>query len=245
MKQNIYDDATFFEGYYALRKTEAGLNKVLEVPAFRSMLSKLNGKVVLDLGCGFGDNCMYAVKQGAKKVIGMDISGSMLTVARERYVHPDITFIRCPMEDWQPVAGGFDWVISSLAIHYVQDYAGLVQKINRSLVSGGRLLFSVEHPVCTAREAQQWVLDAKGQELYWPVDHYQQEGARNTTWFVKNVLKYHRTMETYINVLIDNGFKITRLLEPEPLPAFVKEKPALALHSRRPPFLLLAAQKIS
>lgn len=243
MKQNIYDDAAFFEGYYQLRKTEAGLNRVLEVPAFRAMLSDLRDKAVLDLGCGFGDNCFYAIEQGARKVVGIDISESMLKIARERNRHRAITFIQCPMEDFEPEAGSFDWVISSLAVHYVGDYTGLVQKMNRCLVPGGRLLFSAEHPVCTAMEAQQWVRDAAGYELYWPVDHYQEEGARSTTWFVKNVLKYHRTMETYVNVLIDNGFNITRLLEPQALPAFVKEKPDLALHSRRPPFLLLAAQK--
>ena len=46
MKQNVYDNETFFEGYKNLRESGSGLNDALEQPAIRSMLPILSG-----LGC--------------------------------------------------------------------------------------------------------------------------------------------------------------------------------------------------
>lgn len=43
-----------------------------------SLCPGLKGKTVLDLGCGFGDNCKQFSKMGAKIVIGIDISEKML-----------------------------------------------------------------------------------------------------------------------------------------------------------------------
>jgi cyclopropane fatty-acyl-phospholipid synthase-like methyltransferase len=52
------------------------------------MLPDLKGKRVLDLGCGFGWHCRYAVEQGAKSVIGIDISERMLNEARKKTESP-------------------------------------------------------------------------------------------------------------------------------------------------------------
>ena len=65
MKQNIYDDPKFFEGYSQMRRHESGLNMAVDQPAMRSLLPPLTNKRVLDLGCGFGKMCRYAIEQGA------------------------------------------------------------------------------------------------------------------------------------------------------------------------------------
>ena len=65
MKQNIYDDPKFFAGYSQLRRHESGLNMAVDQPAMRSLLPPLTNKHVLDLGCGFGKMCLYAIEQGA------------------------------------------------------------------------------------------------------------------------------------------------------------------------------------
>ena len=52
-KQNIYDNETFFEGYKKIRDNEINANNLFEIPALFSMIPELNGKKVLDLGCGF------------------------------------------------------------------------------------------------------------------------------------------------------------------------------------------------
>ena len=50
----------------------------------------------------------------------------------------------------------FDLVFSSLALHYVRDFAGVCRNVARMLVPGGSFVFSVEHPVFTARAEQEW-----------------------------------------------------------------------------------------
>jgi ubiquinone/menaquinone biosynthesis C-methylase UbiE len=77
--QNIYDEPLFFAGYEKLRRMAIGLNEVLEQPALRSMLpASLEGMRILDLGCGFGDFARRARLEGARSVVGIDISLRML-----------------------------------------------------------------------------------------------------------------------------------------------------------------------
>jgi hypothetical protein len=78
--------------------------------------------------------------------------------------------------------------------------------------------------------------------LHWPVDNYQQEGPRQTQWLADHVVKYHRTVATYVNTLIDSGFRIAKLSEPEPPPEMQNE-PDGQDDRRRPTFLLIAAVK--
>jgi ubiquinone/menaquinone biosynthesis C-methylase UbiE len=241
--QNIYDDPTFFAGYEKLRETNSGLNDVLEQPALRGLLPQsLEGLRVLDLGCGFGDFARFARGLGARSVVGVDVSAKMLAGAAERTSDSTIEYRKVSIEEFQPAGGFFDLVVSSLALHYVEDYGAVVGRVAAILKAGGRFIFSVEHPICTAL-AQPWVRDGSGKALYWPVDDYRREGRRNTRWFVDGVVKFHRTVETYVNVLLDGGFALRSLLEPEPVMAN-DAVPDLGLQRRRPPFLLLAAERV-
>ena len=78
MARNIFDDSVFFNGYMELRRSGVNYNELLEQPAMRAMLPKLHGKAVLDLGCGYGDNCRVFIKRGASRAVGVDISERML-----------------------------------------------------------------------------------------------------------------------------------------------------------------------
>lgn len=241
--QNIYNDPSFFEGYSKLRWSESGLNKVMEEPAIRSLMPDLTGKRVLDLGCGFGHVARYARKMGAADVLAVDISDRMIEAARQATDDPAITYAVAAMQDLKPMPGQFDVVVSSMALQYIDDYAGVVAVVAESLASGGSFLFSIEHPIFTSL-LQGWVLDDAGNRLHWPVDRYHEECERRYTWFVDNVQKYHRTVATYLNTLTDNGLTIRRVLEPEARPEFLAERPALADESRRPPLMVVSARKL-
>ena len=60
-------------------------------------------------------------------------------------------------------------------------------------------VFSVEHPIATAYGNYEWHRDDAGAKLHWKVDRYREEGPRKSEWFVPGVIKYHRTVETYVN----------------------------------------------
>jgi SAM-dependent methyltransferase len=243
--QNIYDDPNFFAGYATLPRSVEGLDAIYEWPALQRMLpASLAGLRILDLGCGLGYFAREARARGAASVLGIDISERMLADARARGADPAITYQRSSLEALQPPPASFDLVISMLALHYIEDYAGLVRKVAAALVPGGRFAFSVEHPIFTASGTTDWHRDPDGNPLHWPVDRYRDEGERRTSWIVDGVLKYHRTVETYVNGLLAAGLTLVRLEEPEgESQRLLEKRPQLLIERRRPPFLLLAADR--
>jgi SAM-dependent methyltransferase len=242
MTQNIYDDEAFFAGYSRLRRSVEGLDGAPEWPALRALLPRLAGRNVLDLGCGFGWFCRWARQRGAAHVLGIDVSEKMLARGRAETADPAVDYIRADMEQLELPAGSFDLVYSSLALHYVENLSGLILRVHRSLVPGGRLVFSVEHPIFTAPADPKWSIDAAGHKT-WPVDGYLNEGPRSTDWLAKGVIKQHRTIAAYVNMLIGIGFTLSHIEEWGPTKAQIAAEPSWADERQRPPFLLMAAER--
>ena len=119
MKQNIYDNEIFFNGYSKIRENENNANNMFEKPALFSLLPTLNNKTVLDLGCGYGEHCIHFVEEGAKRVVGIDISQKMLAIAKAENAHQNISYLNMPMEDIGELQEHFDIIVSSLAFHYI------------------------------------------------------------------------------------------------------------------------------
>jgi SAM-dependent methyltransferase len=239
--QNIYDDAGFYAGYAKLARSEHGLTAVYEWPAFQRLLPpSLKDARVLDLGCGFGAFAREARARGARSVLAVDLSERMLEEARARTSDDAITFVRASLEAFEPDARSFDLAVSTLALHYLPDLGPVFRRVAAALVPGGRFAFSVEHPIFTAAGLD-WHTAPDGTRLHWPVDRYRDEGERRTRWFVDGVVKYHRTIETYVNALIAAGFVLARLEEPETTEEVLAEHPQWREDRRRPAFLLIAA----
>jgi len=244
MKQNKYDDSTFFSQYKEMARSTHGLEAAGEWHVFKSLLPDLSGKSVLDLGCGFGWHCLYAREQQANSVVGVDISENMLQKAREQTNDAAISYIQMPIEDIAFSDSQFDIVISSLAFHYIQSFEALCKKIHACLKPGGSFIFSVEHPIFTSRDEQDWHYDDHGNRLHWPVDQYQSEGLRKTSFLTDNVIKYHRTVSTYMNDVISAGFELKAIKEPMPSEEMMNN-PLMFDENRRPMFLIISAQKAS
>jgi len=241
MTQNIYDKEEFFAGYSRLARSVAGLDGAPEWPALRALLPDPSGLKVLDLGCGFGWFCRWARQHGAVRIWGIDVSEKMLARARETTDDPAITYTRADMEQLDLPLESFDLVYSSLALHYVANLSALMTQVHRSLVPGGHLVFSVEHPIFTAPAEPNWSRNAAGREI-WPIEGYLAEGPRSTDWLAKGVIKQHRTVATYINMLIRLGFSIANIEEWGPTEEQIAAQPNWADERERPPFLLVAAR---
>lgn len=71
MSQNKYDNKEFFEEYLKLRKEVDNSNINEEMPALFSLIDKnLENKVILDLGCGYGENTNFLLNRKASRVVG-------------------------------------------------------------------------------------------------------------------------------------------------------------------------------
>ena len=189
MKENKYDNEVFFEKYLEMPRSKEGLMAAGEWHELKKMMPDFKDKRVLDLGCGFGWHCIYAVSNGARSVVGVDISKKMLEIAKSKTDSELIKYICMPMEDIDFEEDSFDVIISSLSLHYVKSFEEILSKIKKCLVKGGDFVFSVEHPVFTAEGNQEWYYDNDGNKLHWPVDNYYKEGIRRANFLVEEVIK--------------------------------------------------------
>lgn len=242
MTQNIYDTEEFFAGYSRLPRSVEGLDGAPEWPALRALLPDLRGRRVLDLGCGYGWFCRWAHQHGAARVLGVDVSEKMLARATATAQEPAIDYVRADMEDLDLPAAAFDLAYSSLAFHYLENLDVLIGRVARSLTPGGSLVFSVEHPMFTAPTRPGWSTDADGRAS-WPVEGYLDEGPRSTDWLTSGVIKQHRTVATYLNLLIASGFALRYVEEWGPSAEHIAAHPDWAHLRQRPPFLLVAARR--
>lgn len=217
MSQNIYDNDVFFKKYRELRNKKYNYNTLIEQPAIKALLPDLKGKAVLDLGCGYGENCIDFIKRGASAVVGVDISYKMLEVARKDNPSELVQYMLLDMNEIGSLTQKFDLVFSSLAFHYVKDFKKLLYDISVLLNDNGILLYSQEHPYTTApKVGPTWTKDEFGNKIHYNLSDYMHGGKRHSKWFIDNVEKYHRPISEVINSIISQGFIINNVVEPVP-----------------------------
>jgi len=243
MAQNIYDDARFLAGYSDFPRSRDGLAATSEWPAFRALLPAVAGKRVVDLGCGFGQLSRWLATENAASVLGLDLSEKMLARAVAETTAPNVTYGRANLDELTLDAAGAELIVSSMALHYVEDFDRLARVLHAALVPGGDLVFSVEHPIYAARSEPEWVPAADGRQAFAIAD-YGIEGKRVTNWIVDGVVKYHRSIATMLNSLSTAGFAYRAMDEWRPTAAQLEAHPDWRqTELTRPMFLLIAVHK--
>lgn len=218
MKKSVYDTENFFALYQKLRANPISLNNIVEKPTMLSLLPDLQGKRLLDLGCGTGEHLALYLEQGADFVVGVDLSESMLKQADINLStkRPHFSLYQSSMEQLSELPeNDFDIITSSFAFHYVQDFPKLLADIKAKLKPNGTLVFSQEHPIVTAYQGgERWEKNAQKEQIAYRLNFYRDEGERDRTWFKQPFKTYHRTIATIINQLIEAGFTIEKMAEP-------------------------------
>lgn len=218
MKKSVYDTESFFALYQKLRANPISLNNIVEKPTMLSLLPDLQGKRLLDLGCGTGEHLALYLEQGADFVVGVDLSESMLKQADINLStkRPHFSLYQSSMEQLSELPeNDFDIITSSFAFHYVQDFPKLLADIKAKLKPNGTLVFSQEHPIVTAYQGgERWEKNGQKEQIAYRLNFYRDEGERDRTWFKQPFKTYHRTIATIINQLIEAGFTIEKMAEP-------------------------------
>lgn len=215
MIQNVYDNEKFYNEYKSMRDAKLNANELIEIPTMKEMLPKIDGKAILDLGCGEGEMSMFFAENGAKSVLGLDISSNMLKEAERNNRFENVEFRRMSMEELSCLNQKFDMIFSSLAFHYVEDFQKLMNDISSLLNEGGILIFSQEHPVVTAtilKEGLAKYINHDGKRYYLLSD-YNNVGKRLINWNIDGVIKYHRNFSTIINAIVNAGMNIVEIKE--------------------------------
>ena len=240
--ESIYDNRKFFDEYAQMSRSQQGLDGAGEWHQFKALFPDLTDKNVLDLGCGYGWHCKYAVERGAKQVLGIDISKRMIEKAKEKNADPKILYRVCGLDDFEYPINSYDCVLSNLVLHYVADIGGIFKKICLTLKKDGVFLLNIEHPVFTAGVNQDWIYNANGEPQYWPVDDYFYSGEKITRFLGQDVAKQHHTLTQILMGLIYAGFRLDAIEEAMP-GTNMMEIPGMADEMRRPMMLLVKATK--
>jgi len=126
---------------------------------FSSLL--LPGGDVLDVGCGAGVPVARFLVNAGFKVTGVDVSSSMLELARVRV--PEANFVKMDMRQLEFDADCFDGICAFYSLFHVprEEHLQVLIGFNRLLRQDGILLFS------SGRGAWEGIEDFHGTRMFW------------------------------------------------------------------------------
>ena len=223
-------------------------HKFLEKPAMWGKLPDLKGKNVLCLGCGSGEECDYLSKLGAK-VTGIDISPELIDLAKKQF--PSLEFMAQDIAKLELGNQKFDFVYSSLCLHYVENWQECLENLKPSLNQNAKMLFSVHHPIkwgaksIRKKEGNSFVMGYKkdkiNPERYKIYGDYLTSRAIEDKLFGKlEIIHYHKSISEMLRQIRSANYQLLDLLEPKPTLESEQVKPDFfAVYSKIPLFLIL------
>lgn len=207
---HFYDQNQNFKNYLERRSWNENANDTIEKPIFMALINGVEGQNVLDLGCGTASFGNEILDLGATTYTGIEGSINMVNESKKILNRANGHVIHTSMEEWDYPNSAYHLIVSRLAIHYIHDVSNIFNKVYKSLVQGGKFVFSVEHPVMTSSYG---VSKPEGYKQEWLVDNYFHTGVREQEWLGGKAVKYHRTIEDYFHALQNAGFTIESLKE--------------------------------
>ena len=210
---SVYDEGEFYENYMKRRNRPESPNNIIEKPILLELIGNVAGKRILDLGCGDAEIGVELLQQDGASYLGVEGSENMTLAAAENLEGTTGQVIHSSMEEWQPQPEQYDLVLSRFALHYLADLRSVFAKVHDSLVPGGKFIFSVQHPVLTSSTKS---AEGSGRRTDWVVDDYFSQGERAEPWIGKKVIKYHRTIEEYFQLMLQAGFAVDDFREGTP-----------------------------
>ncbi|MGP9527824.1 class I SAM-dependent methyltransferase [Glutamicibacter sp. AOP5-A2-18] len=200
MSTSNYDQ---FAKEYARENETSLLNAYYERPAMLELAGKVQGKKILDIGCGSGPLAEQLIQRGAA-VAGFDASAGMLELARERLGDSADLRVAKLGEKLHYQDNSFDDAVASLVFHYLPDWSLALQEVRRVLRHEGRLIMSVNHPIL-------YPWNHRGQD-YFKVTEYTDEVSFNGQ--EAELTYWHHPLHVMTAAFIDAGFVIERVWEP-------------------------------
>jgi ubiquinone/menaquinone biosynthesis C-methylase UbiE len=163
---------------------------------------------VLDIGCGSGHSLEYMNQRNASELWGIDLSEKQIQTAKKVLGNCKVPvhLFESPMEANPGVPENyFDIVYSIYALGWTTDLNKTLSNVNKYLKSGGIFIFSWEHPLYSR------VSNIDGTLIF--NKSYHEEGSyEHEAWNHPAIMQQFK-LSTYINTLVENGFKIEQVIE--------------------------------
>jgi ubiquinone/menaquinone biosynthesis C-methylase UbiE len=195
-----YDD--FAEAYAADNEVNL-LNGHYERPAVVSLAGDVDGRRILDVGCGAGP-LSAALRDKGAIMSGFDLSAEMIALARRRLGEDADLRVGDLAEPLPYADAAFDDVVASLVLHYLQDWTEPLAELRRVLKPGGRLILSVNHPIVYR------ALNPNAEYFDVAEFSYDAEHAGRTVVYTN----WHRPLQGMSDAFTTAGFRISAISEP-------------------------------
>ena len=221
-------------------------------PAMVEACGNVKDLEVLDLGCGIGYFSRQMARNGASKVVGIDISPNQLAHARQieekerlsiEYIEGDAASVIESLPE-----ASLDLVTACVSLIDMPDPRRVIQGAYRVLQDRGRLAFTNTHPL-TDTMSREWIRDAEGKKTALQIADYFDETPFNLTW-ISDRFKYpfqttgnNHTLQTWMRWIIKTGFILEDFIEPYATDQAIAQHPGLDDTRIAPLFLIIAARK--
>ncbi|HHB1653162.1 MULTISPECIES: class I SAM-dependent methyltransferase [Bacillus cereus group] len=206
-------------------------NSYYERPAMMELIPReLEGKKILDAGCAAGWYTSQFIGRGAN-VTAIDVSPEMVKAAKEN-IGEEATFLCHDLQETLPFEDNtYDVIVSSLTLHYLENWNQVFQEFRRVLKPGGELIYSIHHPFMDFTK--------------FPCKNYFEKQLLIDTWVKPNITIevkfFRRSLQDILNETT-NYFVLEEIVEPKAIEKMkeVDEKSYYYLNTN-PHFLIIKA----
>ena len=188
------DVATAYDRWSATYDSDVNATRDLDAVVLRRSALNLEGKRVVELGCGTGKNTGW-IANAAAGVTALDFSAGMLSHARQRVSASHVRFVYHDLRNpWPLEDQSADVIIGNLVLEHVGALAPIFAEAARVLTPGGQLYLCELHPYRQLRGGQAHFADA-------------------ATGQVVALAAYLHSTSEYVNTGIAAGFTLDALGE--------------------------------
>lgn len=172
------------------------------------LLGDVSEATVLELGCGSAPCAGWLASREAGFVTAFDISRGMLARADRTtgaaLVQADAQALPYRDDSFEVVFSAFG------ALPFVPDVEAVLRDVVRVLRPGGRMVFSVNHPM-------RWVFpDDPGEAgLTAAIPYFERSYVETTAEGVITYAEYHRTFGDWVRAITGAGLRLIDVIEPE------------------------------
>ncbi|WP_345840708.1 class I SAM-dependent methyltransferase [Bacillus sp. P14.5] len=213
--------------------TQSIYNSEYERPSMLAQIPvDLRNRRVLDAGCAAGWYTQQLVNRGAD-VVAVDLSPEMAASAKRR-VGEKAEVLCLDLEKPLPFPDeSFDYIISSLTLHYLKDWDHIFGEVQRLLKTKGGFLFSIHHPMMDSTILEN--TEYFSTQLI--IDIWNKEGKDFEVAF------YRRPLQEIVTKTA-SFFILKEMIEPRPTNNFKIQAPeSYEKLMKRPNFLIMKAMK--
>lgn len=197
-----------------LRLEPSSLSDFTARPFVFEACHELNGRSVLDIGCGEGYCARELKRLGAGDYLGIDLSSQMIEVAEMQEAEDQlgIEYQACNVVEFEPNRQ-FDLCIAVFLFNYlrVDEMQQVFSMVYKALPAQGQFIFSVPHPsfpFIQSTKSAPFYFDSTNKNYFSDVNQQFEGKIWRRNGEPLHVQCVHKTFSNYFDCLSEAGFSL-------------------------------------